>query len=81
MDEEIRKRKEHEWDKCNAIKTAVHFGHSDLLKVLFEVYVREHQKTKMEHNEMIISSLNPILEFEGTHQEKMNFTPSELTQL
>ena len=27
-------------DKCFAIKTAVNFGHSDLLKVLFKAYIK-----------------------------------------
>ena len=66
---------EHESDKCIAIKKAVVLGDADMLKVLFEAYIKEHEKTKMEHDDaMIISSLNPILEFESINTE-WNMSP------
>ena len=58
-------------DKCFAIKTAVNFGHSDLLKVLFKAYIKayisspEYDLRKLEHDETKIYSLNPILDIES----------------
>ena len=57
--------------KCIAIKTAVNFGHSDLLKVLFKAYIKayisspEYHLRKMEHGETKIYSLNPNLDIES----------------
>ena len=57
--------------KCIAIKTAVDFGHSDLLKVLFKAYIKayisssEYDLRKLEHDETKIYSLNPILDIES----------------
>ena len=57
--------------KCIAIKTAVNFGHSDLLKVLFKAYIKayisssEYDLRKLEHDETKIYSLNPILDIES----------------
>ena len=55
-----------DWTDANAFRTAIYFGNYDMLKVLFEAYIRAHigspeyEKAKMDHNETKIHSLNPI---------------------
>ena len=71
----------HEWTDTFAIRTAVILGNYDMLKVLFEAYIRvnigspEYEKAKMDHNETKIHSLNPIWDFEGTNIPRQNDKP------
>ena len=68
----------HEWTDTFATRTAVILGNYDMLKVLFEAYIRvhigspEYEKAKMDHNETKIHSLNPIWDFEGTNIPRQN---------
>ena len=61
----------HEWTDTFATRTAVILGNYDMLKVLFEAYIRVHIGSP-EYEKAKIYSLNPIWDFEGTNIPRQN---------